>query len=230
MKRRLRRDLRLGPGVYLYGDEWTQEEIVREAADDVAFQTDCLYGVRTTGLVTDQQTYCLPEIYRHKTLYVKDAGGQWGPLDSFESAEMDSLTAVSWRNHGTGDPPRGAVWQGVNAVRLHPTPSATRASALAFEGFLKPGAFWSFDEDGEPEETTDETECPLPSWAQEAVYRVARVKAAAMDERPEIAAKLGVWAAERDEELGNVEMNAARHHATVVRHAVWPGVGSWYCL
>jgi hypothetical protein len=115
----------------------------------------------------------------------------------------------------------GVVFLGTNELRLFGPPAADRAGALAFEGYYKPGAFWKYDnETGAGLASADTDECPLPVWAHEAVYRCARAKAAARDERAEVRANVPLYRQEyegRGGELGNVEASAALHHRALRR-------------
>jgi hypothetical protein len=218
-KSRLRRELGLHSGTTLGGDPFSLNDIVREAADEVASRTDCLYGQRTADLTAGTVVYCLPDFYKPKVVDVLDASGEWQELTIVDDpGDMDALAGPAWRTENGADPPTTGVFYGVNTVHVSPPPSVSRTAALRFEGYRKPGEFWVYDSDtGLGVTLTDSHECPLPVWAHEAVYRCARLKAAAIEAatRPEIGKLLAFHQQQYDGrggELGRVEANAALHH------------------
>lgn len=136
--------------------------------NEVAMRCGGWYTNWTAGLTADTADYCAPELYKDKSILVKDSASQWRPLVIYTEAEMDELTAGMWRNFGTADPPQAAVTQGLNRVTLYPTPSTTRASALRFTGYAIPGKYWVYSA-GSPVAITDADSCPLPEWMQECI-------------------------------------------------------------
>jgi hypothetical protein len=179
--------------------------------------------------VASQVVYCLPDFYRVRVVDVLDASGNWQPLNIVDDpGAMDYLTSAAWRTETGADPPQTGCFYGPNQVHLSPPPSLSRTAALRFEGFRKPGDFWVYDTDtGLGVTLVDSHSCPLPSWAHEAVYRAARVKAATIEavSRPEIARMLPLYQQQYDGRggaLGDVEMNAALHHARM-RHGARGG-------
>lgn len=217
MKRKLRRDLRLGPGVWLHGDESSLDDYAREAADKVASATDCLYGIRITGLVANQRVYTMPEFYRLKTAYILDSAGLWLPLAITSVPRIQGETDAQWLNAEPIDPPRAAVIS-ASFLRLAPAPSVTRAGALAFEGYHRPGQYWTYDGAGNGVPIADNHECPLPSWAHDCVYYFMRWQATVGDERPEVRSRTAEYQAMYREELGEVEAKAATLIDRAVQH------------
>lgn len=217
MKQRLRLDLKLHPGVSLFTDPFTQNNLAKAAADYVAFRSDCLYGVRLTSLTADERYYCSPIFYKLKTAYVKDGSGDWHLLGKEMKWNADYLTGARWRNDTGEDPPQAAIYEGAGRVVLHAAPTVTRAGALAFEGFHKPGDFWTFTAGGVGEAITDDSGLPHPSWAHEAVYLHMKWQAAKRDERDEIRSQAGEFGAEFQEELDQVCGAAVNHTARIVQ-------------
>lgn len=223
-KQRLRRDLQLDPSVRLYLDTWSLDEMVKQAVDAIASECLCLYGVRTTGLVANQANYALPGFFDPRTAYVKDASGEWQPLEPIRGPSLkDRDTLVQWRNRVAEDGARQVVLV-PNFATLYPTPTVDREAALAIEGYFKPGAYWTYDGNGNGVAIVDASECPLPSWAQEAAYLRAKAMAVESDERPQWAMRYERWRGEAELEADNVRGHAMRFGRHVTHYSI---LGPW---
>jgi hypothetical protein len=203
-KRKLRRQLQLGRHSERGGDPFSLQEAVIDAANYVAENADCYFDKRATALVEDEAYYCQDEFYRLYCVTAKDASGKWVPLAKFDGPTADQRDLLAHRNGETGDPPRRFILQGVNAVRLDPTPSVSRSAALRFEGLLTPGDVWSYDASDVAETLADTHECPLPVYAHNAVFLYAKYLLARDDERDWVMKKLKTYYDEADDAIGLV--------------------------
>lgn len=214
IKRRLRVLLRLNPGDEVGDDPFLIQDNIVAAADRICQATDCLFGTRTCDITALTTNYCMPEFYRVETSNILDAQSQWQPLYIFDTpAGADAIFSSWWRNDSSTDPPRFCVFYGPGEVRLYPTPSITRTGALRFEGWMKPGQVWSRDGSGNAITLADSQECPLPSWAHEAVvleaiYQTAMVLAL---DKPNYTPMLPLYQRNADRERGKVERDSMEH-------------------
>lgn len=226
IKRSLRIELDLHPETRLGKNPMLMQEIILRAADEVAGRTDCLGGgagtqARTATITANQATYCLADYYRVNAVLIKTAAGKWQPLFIFDTpGDMDTYCGGAWRNENASDPARAAIFSGVNTVTLYPTPSITRAAALRFEGWRKPGTTWRYDPNtGAAVAIADTQECPLPSWAQEAVRRCALYNGAKYERHPDVDRFRDEYEGIRGE-IGRVEAMTANHHANAAHHSL----------
>lgn len=158
---------RIGTPLYEDVDEYLNDDI-QIIVDTLAEKTWCYAPNFITGLVADQEVYCAPAYFELKGAAVLNENGDWRPLFVTSVTEADARMADTWRNLQSADPPTHLIYRGFNKYLLAPTPSVTRAAALSFEGFAKPGIYWSYDSDtGAGEAITDSSTPPLPDWAQD---------------------------------------------------------------
>lgn len=219
-------DLSLTEGSDGAANPFTLASDIIWSANNVAGRTDCLFGVRTTGLVAEQTTpYCLPDLYRLNDVAVLDAAGKWRGMNLYDSpGDASFALGTSWRGDTSVDPPQDAILYGVNQVVLHPPASVTRAAALALLGWYRPGVYWVFDGSGNGVAATDADECPLPIWAHDAVVAGAKWRQAKRDNRPEVRSRAADLGAEYDRERGSVEQKAHEHHQNIAHSGgFWNG-------
>ena len=186
------------------GDPFALDGLTDAVADDVAKRTDCYWDAVTTDLTANQATYCDPCLYKVKGVFVLDAQGNWRPLVTTTETQLDRhFGAAYWRNAPASDPPTSAAFEGARQVRLYPMPSVTRAGGLTMEGYLTPRGRWA----------TPTSECPLPSWAHQAVvYGICRLRALQFTgEVAGAAEKAQAWSSEYRRELGDIERLAATY-------------------
>lgn len=187
---------------------------VWRAVDEVAERTDCLHKGRLLSLVADQASYCPTGLRRHTALSWKDLAGNWlGNIPALSIHEMDKYNP-DWRNTPASDRLEVLVVTGPSSVTLWPPPSATRAAALRFEGYWKPGEIWNHDPDTGADIAPARADvCPLPSYAITAAIERAkwyyakalRVKA------PAVAPLIPDLDRESTRLIGIVESDTAKH-------------------
>jgi hypothetical protein len=177
IKQRIRTLNRERPGTDAYKDlDEVFNDDVKEGANELAGDTDCLFIEFATDLTENVVDYCAPNIYKLKTVGVVGDDGRYAPLPLIPIARRERRSYGEWRNDDglsgvsgvgfTSDPPWRAILNGVNSITLEPIPSTTRASALIFTGFAKPGEFWTYNQTtGAGNTLSDTDECPLPTWA-----------------------------------------------------------------
>lgn len=236
---RLLRELKLAPATAsteangpaqewsLADDPFSLAELIRDATDEVAFRTECLYGQRATALTAGQADYCLPDFFKVKGVYRGvTADGTRIPLSLYDTPQQFDRLTGKRENRNLPGLPILAYFSGPNGVTLWAVPDASVAAAntLVFEGYRKPGQFWKYDPDTLAGIAfAPDHYCPLPVWTHEAVYRCAKYKAAQSDERAWVVRNVVLWKAEYDGrggELGRVEAAAATHHRTAAHRAV----------
>lgn len=198
-------------GTALYENPFVLDTLIWRQADRLCQDSDCLYAALDSDVTAGEASHCAPDgLYKVKGTQFLNNAGNWYPLKPEDPAAMDRFQGRMWRNWEASDPPRFAVFTGTTALELAPPPLVSRAAALRWEGFYKPGAVWEYDGDGTALPLTDASVCPLPSWAIGAlVYRVAALRASLAVQDPQIQALTPVLRTEAEILSGAVERHAA---------------------
>lgn len=163
------------------------------AADDTAQATDCYTAEQIDDLTLDQAEYCFPKIYKPKAWYVVDENGNRHVLIPRTSHELDrcgGFTSVSfgftstgtgetgWRTWTAQDYPTYRVMSGLTSFLVAPVAKATRAGGIIVAGFALSTLPITGRDKHQWDLPTDE--CPLPSWAHNAVVLKATANIARM--------------------------------------------------
>jgi hypothetical protein len=211
---RVIRRLQLNANTILGDDPFLRQDTILKAVDRIAEETWCLYGERTTSLVADENTYCLPEFFRVDNVLCADENYNWFYLTQFDSeTEMDALNGSYWRNDtATVSVPGNAIWENVNRVILYQTPATSRTAAFKFEGFYKPMSVWERSA-GIAVPFARDQDCPLPDWAWEAAVSEAVSQCAEMDDRPYVLRQAERLREEADKARGEVEAKVMVYHS-----------------
>ena len=176
MKTRIAQLLGLSIGDGVYGDPFAIDNALNRVTDEFAGPgMDCYWTTETGDITADVAEYAAPTMYKLTgALYLDDAG-KWRPLSPISSGAMDRLS-LDWRNTSSTANPVFIVFEGsgVNRFLLSPTPNFDRAGGLKFEGYANTNA------SGISTWAANSSECPLPSWAHEAIVYGAAVDLAGL--------------------------------------------------
>lgn len=178
IKQRARVYFQASPGTQLWDDPFAADLWVTDGAREVAWKTDCLLEYRFLGITSGTSSYCAPDLYRLKRVWVKDSAGLWHEPRVYPASSFNF--DYDRHNTATGDPPTAIAFQGGGTVMLSPIPSTTRAAAIKFLGYAQPAesGVWVYDSSGVAVAKAETDECPLPVWAHTAVVNYVKWKAA----------------------------------------------------
>lgn len=196
-------------GRHLFGgdddrDPFGLDLLVKDVANQIARNTDCLVGRRTLDLVQDQQEYCAPDVYRILAVFQVDA-------DTDDYTRLPILWNYergldAWRNEAASHPVEKCAIFGQNRIGLYPTPDAAVTDGLVVEGYAIPGDYWVYNSGGTGQTPTEDDECPLPAYSHEClVYGVLAMRARQKMDMQAVQ----VWDQLYRQHLGEVESNAA---------------------
>lgn len=134
---------------------------INSVTDDIARLTDAYYVEYSADLVSGQQAYCQPEIYKVKAVNILSPDGKLCLLSTGTPQMLDSIYGSRWRNDPVEGTPRIYLTRGNRNALLYATPNYTTTgdTGLIIEGFACPWTGWA--------QKTDE--CPLPQRAHAAV-------------------------------------------------------------
>jgi hypothetical protein len=159
-------------------DPFGLDYLIIETANQIARQTDCLVGRRFLDLTADVNDYCAPDIYRIKSIKIKNT------IDEYEDTRLfnfDNQYITRWINEPSSDRPDIVVSRGMNSISVYPATNTTVVNGLRIEGYAQPGDNWAYDSAGAALPNTDATECPLPEVAHDCmVYGVLQARAMQM--------------------------------------------------
>jgi len=209
-------------------DPIAKRRAVWRAVDEIAERTDCLHKGRLLSIVAEQASYCPTGLRRVTAVSWKNAAGDWyGNLPVRTSHEMDKGYPY-WRNHPTSDNAQVLVVTGPNRVTVWPTPSVSRAGAIRFEGYWKPGEIWNHDAiTGADIAPARSDVCPLPSYAITAAIERAKwyFAKALRVKNPAIAPIIGDLDRESTRLIGIVESDTAKHWQALGKapRSLWRG-------
>lgn len=188
-------------------DPFGLDLLLIEQANQIARATDCLVGRRYLDLISGEDEYCSPDVYKIRGIFYL-TGGEYKRLKQvvFSSTQFDSH-----RNDGSASTPDICAVYGMNRIRLKPAPSSAVTNGLIIEGYCQPGNIWQYDANGvsDPGVPVEDHVCPLPEVAQDClIYGVLYQRALQLRD----AAGMQVYLPEYQRRLGDVEAFAATYH------------------
>lgn len=185
---------------------------------------DCYWAAITTNIVANQSEYSAPAMYKIKSVLWLDLAGNWTALMPTSAADMDRISYM-WRNVAPQSTPTWVVFEGVNSVRLYPTPNFSNTAALKFEGFCQTVV------SGLSTWATNTSECPLPTWCHNAIMLGLTVELDNMmlASRDPILVTRATLLIDRHQkeyrrERGTVEKAAAKYYADTIK----PLIPAWW--
>jgi hypothetical protein len=197
-------------------DPITMDNLLTMVTDDLCRGTDCNFMSVTADLVSGEESYCAPQLYRITGATIKDVGGNIHNLKPNVNTGMDRRYAANWRANPTQGTPCQYITEGDNRVLLYPIPNYDYTAGIFFEGFGAPGEAWAAESDT----------CPVPDRAVMAVVYALAVAMAEVDDNVS-ARKLGLFTARAKAQRGKLEretatLTDAMSHADVrSRYSVW---------
>ncbi len=186
-------------------DPFGLDYIIKESANQIARNTDCLVGRRYLSLVAGQTIYATPDIYKIRATRFLDSNGDYVQPRMYNYGDQ---MLVALANKPAQAWAEAVGIRGMNEIAIYPTPSVAVTNGVMVEGYAIPGEYWAYDSSGNPIVNTDATECPLPVVAHDClIYGVLADRAMQMMDPN----GMQIFKAQYMDRLGQVESYAAMY-------------------
>lgn len=200
-------------GTDAVGDVFSRRRMIQRATDYFAQEADGFWYAFQEPVVNGQSQYCVPQLYKLRSINFCDVNGCFYPMLPKSTGEMDGAFGYyNWRNWTVGtvqSAPPYAVIDGMNRILLVPPPAVPNpivspqvAPIIEFEGYAIPSE--AFQTDGKtPLFAALTDECPLNSACHPGIVYQAIYERLMQRPTPDNLRRMPVVERQRDRYLGD---------------------------